>query len=51
MTVCLAQPQRFLIMRAAVHNVFNLQRHLVFGRRFGPADPQPMRIGAARAAA
>ena len=32
--------QRFLSMHAAVHNTFNLQRHLSRARRYGSSEPR-----------
>ena len=40
--------QRFLSMHAAVHNTFNLQRHLVLAQLSGSSDQMQLRNGAAR---
>jgi transposase-like protein len=43
-----ASAQRFVSMHAAVHNTFNLQRHLILGRPSGSSEPRRQRNGGAR---
>jgi putative transposase len=40
--------QRFLSIQAPVHNIFNLQRHLLSLPRFGCSEPRPPTLGGQR---